>query len=246
MVDWARAERLYREGELSIREIARREGVSEGAVRKRAKAQGWERASTTSVHVFSLSEEDAGFLTETPTGFFTESRSEEAEPAETPTGFLTESRSQEAEPAETPTGFLTGTGSEEPEPAETPTGFLTDSGSEEAEPAETMPERSPGEAGADAKFGSKRIGTRHFGMHSGSSWVAPCSRSAGNRSSRPPADCSRRGSPRFTRSLSWCSWMPRSLYLSRWETWWTEARRASPNASQTWSRRCSSVRNRSR
>ena len=49
MVDWAHAERLYREGELSIREIARREGVSEGAVRKRAKAQGWKRDSATPV-----------------------------------------------------------------------------------------------------------------------------------------------------------------------------------------------------
>jgi hypothetical protein len=41
-VDWVRAELLYRQGEISIREIARRESVSEGAVRKRAKAQGWE------------------------------------------------------------------------------------------------------------------------------------------------------------------------------------------------------------
>ena len=72
MVDWARAERLYREGELSIREIARREGVSEGAVRKRAKAQAWKRANARS---------------ETSTGFLTDSGSEEAEPAETPTGF---------------------------------------------------------------------------------------------------------------------------------------------------------------
>jgi hypothetical protein len=82
------------------------EGVSEGAVRKRAKAQGWKRDSPA----------------ETPTGFLT--GTEEAEPA--PTGFLTESRSEEAE-AETPTGFITDSGSEEPEPAETPT----------AEPAES-------------------------------------------------------------------------------------------------------------
>jgi hypothetical protein len=38
-------ERLYRHGETSICEIARREGVSEVAIRKRAKAQGWERES---------------------------------------------------------------------------------------------------------------------------------------------------------------------------------------------------------
>jgi Winged helix-turn-helix DNA-binding len=103
MIDWARTERLYRQGEISNREIARREGVSEGAVRKRAKAQGWKRESTISVrpqgglvsprpaqtaaaqssgtrvsaeHGFSLSEEGTGFLTETPTGFLTESRSE--------------------------------------------------------------------------------------------------------------------------------------------------------------------------
>ena len=42
MVDWIRAEELYRRGEVSVREIARREGVTEGAVRKRAKAQGCE------------------------------------------------------------------------------------------------------------------------------------------------------------------------------------------------------------
>jgi len=48
-VDWVRAELLYRQGEISIREIARREGVGDGAVRKRAKAQGWERDSASSV-----------------------------------------------------------------------------------------------------------------------------------------------------------------------------------------------------
>jgi hypothetical protein len=45
----SRAECLYRQGEISVREIARREGVSEGAVRKRAKAQGCERASANPV-----------------------------------------------------------------------------------------------------------------------------------------------------------------------------------------------------
>jgi Winged helix-turn-helix DNA-binding len=49
MIDWARAELLYRQGDISIREIARREGVSEGAVRKRAKAQGWQRETASPV-----------------------------------------------------------------------------------------------------------------------------------------------------------------------------------------------------
>ena len=35
MIDWERAEQVYRDGKVSIREIARREGVSEGAVRAR-------------------------------------------------------------------------------------------------------------------------------------------------------------------------------------------------------------------
>jgi hypothetical protein len=96
MVDWARAERLYREGELSIREIAR------PAQTAAAQSSG---TRVSAERGFSLSEENTGFLTETPTGFLTDSGSEEAEPAETPTGFLTESWSEEAEPAETPTGF---------------------------------------------------------------------------------------------------------------------------------------------
>jgi hypothetical protein len=50
-VDWERAERLYRQGEISVWEIARREGVSEGAVRKRAKAKGWSREPGTQMGV---------------------------------------------------------------------------------------------------------------------------------------------------------------------------------------------------
>jgi transposase len=49
MADWVRAEHLYREGELSVREIARREDLSEGAVRKRAKTFGWERKKAAPV-----------------------------------------------------------------------------------------------------------------------------------------------------------------------------------------------------
>src|SRR5262249_20166185 len=42
-VDWESVERDYRAGMLSVREIARHAGVDEKAIRKRAKAKGWER-----------------------------------------------------------------------------------------------------------------------------------------------------------------------------------------------------------
>jgi len=42
-VDWESVEREYRAGIRSLRDIAGEVGVSEGAVRKRAKAEGWER-----------------------------------------------------------------------------------------------------------------------------------------------------------------------------------------------------------
>jgi len=45
-IDWAEIERDYRAGSMSIREIARWYSLSEGAIRKRAKAKGWTRAST--------------------------------------------------------------------------------------------------------------------------------------------------------------------------------------------------------
>lgn len=41
--DWEAIERAYRAGALSIRTIADRHGVSDTAIRKRAKAGGWER-----------------------------------------------------------------------------------------------------------------------------------------------------------------------------------------------------------
>ncbi len=41
--DWEAIEREYRAGMLSLREIGRRHGVTEGAIRKKAKAEGWER-----------------------------------------------------------------------------------------------------------------------------------------------------------------------------------------------------------
>lgn len=42
-IDWEAVEREYRAGQLSVREIARRFGLTEGAIRKRAKADSWER-----------------------------------------------------------------------------------------------------------------------------------------------------------------------------------------------------------
>ena len=43
VVDWERIEADYRAGILSLREIALPFGVTEGAIRKRAKRDGWER-----------------------------------------------------------------------------------------------------------------------------------------------------------------------------------------------------------
>jgi len=42
-IDWERVEVEYRAGKLSLREIARQHGCTDTAVRKRAKAEGWER-----------------------------------------------------------------------------------------------------------------------------------------------------------------------------------------------------------
>lgn len=47
--DWERIEKEYRAGQLSIREVAKRGGVTEGAVRKKAKADGWSRDLTKQV-----------------------------------------------------------------------------------------------------------------------------------------------------------------------------------------------------
>lgn len=43
MLDWEVIEREYRAGQLSIRELARQHGCTDGAIRKRAKAEGWQR-----------------------------------------------------------------------------------------------------------------------------------------------------------------------------------------------------------
>jgi hypothetical protein len=45
-IDWTEIERDFRTGSMSVREMAKWYGVSEGAIRKRAKAGGWERNGT--------------------------------------------------------------------------------------------------------------------------------------------------------------------------------------------------------
>lgn len=47
-VDWAEIERDYRTSSMSVREIARWYGVNEKSIRKRAKANGWERPQAAS------------------------------------------------------------------------------------------------------------------------------------------------------------------------------------------------------
>lgn len=49
--DWEAIEANYRAGILSLREIGREHGVSDTAIRKRAKAEGWERDLTAQVKV---------------------------------------------------------------------------------------------------------------------------------------------------------------------------------------------------
>lgn len=48
-IDWEAVEREYRAGQLSIAEIARRQGCTRGAVQKRAKRDGWTRNYTRQV-----------------------------------------------------------------------------------------------------------------------------------------------------------------------------------------------------
>lgn len=47
--DWEAIEREYRAGQLSVREIGRQYDVTEGAIRKKAKAGQWERALAAKV-----------------------------------------------------------------------------------------------------------------------------------------------------------------------------------------------------
>lgn len=49
IVDWEAIEREYRAGQLSVREIARSYGVTDTAIRKRAKQEGWTRDLTEKV-----------------------------------------------------------------------------------------------------------------------------------------------------------------------------------------------------
>ena len=48
-VDWDTIEREYRIGRLSIREIARQQGISDAAIRRRAAAAGWARGALATV-----------------------------------------------------------------------------------------------------------------------------------------------------------------------------------------------------
>ena len=48
-VDWSKIEPLYRAGQLSVNEIARENGLTEGAIRKHAKKNGWTRDLTEQV-----------------------------------------------------------------------------------------------------------------------------------------------------------------------------------------------------
>lgn len=48
-VDWELVEKHYRAGLLSLREIAKEAGCTEGAIRKRAKKDGWERDLTKKI-----------------------------------------------------------------------------------------------------------------------------------------------------------------------------------------------------
>lgn len=54
--DWESIERDYRAGVLSIREVAKIQGVTDGAIRKKAKAEGWERDLTDKVNAKVKSE----------------------------------------------------------------------------------------------------------------------------------------------------------------------------------------------
>lgn len=48
-IDWEAIEREYRAGQMSLRAIGLDHGITEGAIRKRAKAQGWDRDLTEKV-----------------------------------------------------------------------------------------------------------------------------------------------------------------------------------------------------
>ena len=61
--DWESIEREYRAGQLSVREIARRFGITEGPIRRKAKALKWKRDLSEKVRAAAQSKlhaEDAG------------------------------------------------------------------------------------------------------------------------------------------------------------------------------------------
>lgn len=49
-IDWERVEADYRAGILSVREIAASQGITHGAINKRAKRDGWERDLKAKIH----------------------------------------------------------------------------------------------------------------------------------------------------------------------------------------------------
>ena len=49
-IDWDSIEELYRKNQLSIRKIADQHGISEGAIRKKAKTKGWVRDLTQKIN----------------------------------------------------------------------------------------------------------------------------------------------------------------------------------------------------
>jgi len=61
--DWESIEREYRAGQLSVREIARQYGITEGPIRRKAKSLGWNRDLTEKVRIAARAQlqiEDAG------------------------------------------------------------------------------------------------------------------------------------------------------------------------------------------
>lgn len=57
-VDWERIELDFRAGVMSLREMANNNGITHGAINKRAKRDGWERDLKESIKAVVLKEED--------------------------------------------------------------------------------------------------------------------------------------------------------------------------------------------
>jgi hypothetical protein len=123
-----RAERLYRQGDISIREIARRAGVSEGAVRKRAKAQGWKRKDAVAVRALVRTPVQATRLTAVATQTSLADTSGTGESAECDL-FCPEDESEAPEWLRL---------------------YLARASSEELKPSDAVPEQPPADTASDA------------------------------------------------------------------------------------------------